>query len=146
MINQLVRINNSLSKLSRKFHGLAPFIDHLEITDAPHLAVAGTDGRRLMFNLQWVQSLNDEQLDGLVMHEIIHVIDAHIERAEDRALTVWNSACDIRSNYILRNVEMPVPQGTTDNPAYDAMDIEDIYEDLMSQINLITRLTQENIE
>jgi len=99
-----------------------------------------------MFNLQWVQSLSDEQLDGLVMHEIIHVIDAHIERAEDRALTVWNSACDIRSNYVLRNIELPVPQGTTDNPAYDAMDIEDIYEDLMSQINLITRFTQENVE
>jgi hypothetical protein len=47
---------------------------------------------------------------------------------------------------VLRNVELPVPQGTTDNPAYDAMDIEDIYEDLMSQINLITRSTQENIE
>jgi predicted metal-dependent peptidase len=146
MTNQLDRINRSLSKLSRKFQGLSPFISHLQVTDAPHLAVAGTDGHKLMFNLEWVGSLNDEQLDGLVMHEVIHVIDDHIERAGSRPISLWNSACDIRTNYILRNVELPVPQGTTDNPAYDEMDIEDIYSDLVNQVNLLNQMTQENIK
>jgi len=133
------RIQTSLSKLSRKFHGLSRFIEALPVEDAPHLAVAGTDGSRLMFNFDHVSMLDDEQLDGLVMHEIIHVIDMHAERAVDKNLIMWNSACDLRSNYILRSVHMKVPTDTADNPYYDGMPVDLIYDDLLAQYKEIRR-------
>jgi len=139
MLSAANRIQTSLSRLSRKFKGLSGFIDALPIEHAPHLAVAGTDGSRLMFNFDHVDLLDDDQLDGLVMHEIIHVIDMHAERAVDKNLILWNSACDLRSNYIVRSVQMRVPHDTADNPAYDGMNVDSIYGDLLSQYRMMRR-------
>lgn len=139
MLSAANRIQTSLSKLSRKFLGLSGFIEGLPVEHAPHLAVAGTDGSRLMFNFDHVDLLDDDQLDGLVMHEIIHVIDMHAERAANKNLILWNSACDLRSNYIVRSVQMRVPQGTANNAAYDGMNVDSIYGDLLSQYRRMRR-------
>jgi len=133
------RVRKSLSKLSLKFSGLSPFIDGLEVEAVTHLAVAGTNGSKLFFNMEWVRLLSDEQLDSLVMHEVIHVIDMHVERIDNRRLDLWNSACDIRANYVLRQINMDAPEGTTDNPAYDGMQAEPIYDDLENQYSKMKR-------
>lgn len=83
------------------FYGL--LLMHMTYSINEECMTAATDGYRIMFNPQFLDSLNDNELDFVMMHEILHVVLQHCFRAGDRDADIFNIACDIvvNSNILL---------------------------------------------
>jgi predicted metal-dependent peptidase len=66
---------------------------------------ACTDGVRITFGVEFLENLDDAELDFVMMHEIMHVVLQHCLRAGDRDWEAFNVACDIvvNSNILLEN-------------------------------------------
>ena len=85
------------------FYGL--LLMHMVYSIDEKLETACTDGIRITFGTDFLDSLTDSELDFVMMHEILHVVLQHCLRGEDRDNETFNIACDIvvNSNILLEN-------------------------------------------
>jgi predicted metal-dependent peptidase len=86
-----------------------------------------TDGTHIYYNNEFVMSLSDAQLKGVLAHEVMHCVLAHHARQKDRDLHKWNMACDYAINPIIKESGFILPDGGLDNPKYHNMSAEEIY-------------------
>jgi predicted metal-dependent peptidase len=70
-----------------------------------------TDGKRLGYNPEFVQSLTQEELIGVLAHEVIHVAALHPFRRQDRQPAGWNLATDAVVNQIVGEMGLTLPKG-----------------------------------
>lgn len=112
----------------------------LKIEDASdYLPTAATDGRRFMFNRDFVNSLEDEQLDFLVGHEVLHCVFDHMQARGDRKPQLYNAAADYNINMTL--VEQNIGKAITEDKLeggkicldwkYQGWNSYEIYDDLL---------------
>ena len=66
-----------------------------------HIDTACTDGVRITFNPDFLNTLTDSELDFVLMHEILHVVLHHCMRNGKRQHERFNIACDIVVNSII---------------------------------------------
>lgn len=52
----------------------------------------------LYYNPDWMDKLTDEQIRGILCHEVLHLALQHIPRCGDRQQDLWNVACDLKVN------------------------------------------------
>ena len=85
------------------FYGL--LLMHMTYSIDEALDTAATDGVRIMFGADFLDSLSDSELDFVMMHEILHVALRHCLRGADRDGERFNIACDIvvNSNILLEH-------------------------------------------
>lgn len=85
------------------FYGL--LLMHMVYSIDESLETACTDGTRITFGSDFLDSLSDSELDFVMMHEILHVVLQHCLRGEDSDQETFNIACDIvvNSNILLEN-------------------------------------------
>ena len=67
-------------------------------------STAATDGRYFYFNRDFIDRLDDEELDFLVGHEVLHCVYDHMQAREDRLPVLYNVACDFNINYTLVDI------------------------------------------
>jgi predicted metal-dependent peptidase len=87
------------------------------VTDGSLATMGVDDGWRLYFSPEFVLSLEPEPLATVLLHEVLHVMQAHGPRfktlARDRHdHAIWNYAGDATINAILDESEMPWPEVT----------------------------------
>ena len=70
-----------------------------------------TDGYHIFYNPEWSNNLKDNELRGVIAHEVLHVVFAHSERLHDRSPKRWNVACDYAINLLLVEQGFTIPQG-----------------------------------
>jgi len=85
------------------FYGL--LLMHMVYSIDENLDTACTDGMRIAFGPDFLDSLTDSELDFVMMHEILHVVLQHCLREDNREHEEFNIACDIvvNSNILLEN-------------------------------------------
>lgn len=85
------------------FYGL--LLMHMKYSVDEEVETACTDGVRITFGVEFLENLDDAELDFVMMHEIMHVVLQHCLRAGDRDWDAFNVACDIvvNSNILLEN-------------------------------------------
>ena len=85
------------------FYGL--LLMHMVYSIDENAETAYTDGTRIAFGPEFLESLTDSELDFVMMHEILHVVLQHCIRGKDRDHERMNIACDIvvNSNILLEN-------------------------------------------
>jgi len=85
------------------FYGL--LLMHMVYSIDENAQTAYTDGVRIAFGPEFLDSLTDSELDFVMMHEILHVVLQHCARGEDRDQERFNIACDIvvNSNILQEN-------------------------------------------
>lgn len=85
------------------FYGL--LLMHMVYSIDENLETAATDGMRIVFGTDFLESLTDSELDFVMMHEILHVVLRHCIRQDTREQEEFNIACDIvvNSNILLEN-------------------------------------------
>lgn len=85
------------------FYGL--LLMHMVYSIDEKLETACTDGIRITFGTDFLDSLTDSELDFVMMHEILHVVLQHCLRGGNREQETFNIACDIvvNSNILLEN-------------------------------------------
>jgi len=112
----------------------------LKVTDASEmLPTAATDGRRFMFNRDFVDSLPDEMLDFLVGHEVLHCVFDHMQARGDRKPQLYNAAADYNINMTLveQNIGKPITEDKLHGGKicmdwkYQGWNSYEIYDDLL---------------
>lgn len=67
---------------------------------------AATNGRRVLFNPDFIAALNDDELLFLVAHECLHPMLEHNYRRHERNPRKWNRAADYVINQLLHDEEL----------------------------------------
>jgi predicted metal-dependent peptidase len=62
-----------------------------------------TDGKKLYYNPEFTCDLDEEQVKGVVIHEIMHCVFLHFLRQGDREKRKWNIAADLAINQLILN-------------------------------------------
>ena len=111
----------------------------LRIEDASeYIPTAATDGRRLLYNNEFVSRLTDGELDFLIGHEVLHCVYDHMQAREDRDARLYNAAADFNINMELvkQKVGDPIGEDKLDGGKmcldwkYDGWNSYEIYDDL----------------
>lgn len=120
---RLVRARTQLL-LNHPFFGTLAIRLKLVPGDLPTMA---TDGRRIVYNPQFVQQLKPAELEGVLAHEVMHCALAHHCRRGNRNPKVWNQAADYAVNPLLLAAGMTLPAGVLVNPEFANVSAEEIY-------------------
>ena len=85
------------------YYGL--LLMHMIYAVSEEVETACTDGVRITFGTEFLDSLTDAELDFVMMHEILHVVLQHCTRGEAEDPESYNIAADIvvNSNIMLEN-------------------------------------------
>lgn len=82
--------------LTKPFFG--QLATRLRLEEVQGIPTAGTDGRRFFFNRDFINRLDDGELDFLVGHEVLHCVYDHMQARGDRQPVLYNIACDYNIN------------------------------------------------
>lgn len=107
---------------------------------------AATDGYTVYVNPGFVAGLAPAELDGVLLHEVLHCALSHATRRGDRDPTLWNVAADIVVNgEIARHGAFALPRGVLLVPALEAFSAEEVYELLLRQSYAVPELTMPDL-
>ena len=110
------KIRNALTRLLlwHKEPAAAAFFSsiclQLEIEEA-NCETMRTDGQRIQYNKEFVESCTEKEVMGVLVHEALHVGFMHHCRMGNRDMTLWNIACDLAINPICKDLNLDLPQG-----------------------------------
>jgi predicted metal-dependent peptidase len=127
VVNSVLKARIALS-LRQPF--LASAIMRLPIKDATVYGwckTMATDGYHVFFNADWVATLSQSEIRGVLAHEVLHILFQHSARRSHRDPELWNIAADHAINLLLLEQGFSLPQGGFANHAYRGMSAEQIY-------------------
>lgn len=94
---------------------------------AGNVPTMATDGRSIVFNPEFVDSLQPEELQAVLAHEVLHCALGHHCRRGQRDPQLWNEAADLAINPLLMSNGFSLPEGALLDPAFDNLSAEEIY-------------------
>ena len=103
-----------------------------QIEKSKNLPTAATDGRKIFFNEDFLNSLSSKEQNALMLHEVLHMALLHVTRRQSRDPHIWNIAADIVVNDLIeRNTSFPLPEGAITDNRFQDKSVEYIYEALL---------------
>lgn len=95
---------------------------------------ANVNGKRVQYGVDFCESLDDEELLFVTIHEAMHVVLMHMWRREGRDMRMWNVANDAIINRILVNKGYKMPKGgVLIDWVTEDMSSEEVYNKLKQQ-------------
>ena len=135
-IYQRKRISASQIRLSESLPFFGALLMMAPIVMSDSIPTAATNGRELLFNATFVHSLNANELDGLIVHELLHLALLHVPRRGLRDHMIWNIAADIHINGIIASMrQLQLPAGAIEDFGLASLCVEEIYEKLLHDGN-----------
>ena len=130
----MTSLKDRMTKARIKLLKKSPFFGTLLI-NAPwredrSIPTAATDGRGLMFNPDYMETLNEKQLNGVTIHEILHCALSHVDRMKDVFKVdplVANIAADIVVNGIIDDNRLELPDGAIRDDKIKHLSVREIY-------------------
>jgi len=92
-----------------------------------------TDGRRIVYDPAFVNSLQPAELEAVLAHEVLHCALGHHCRRGQRDPRLWNEAADLAINPLLVANGFSLPAGALIDPAFDNLSAEEIYARLVQR-------------
>lgn len=118
--NKLKEYNNRLLLARMRllndysFYGL--LLMHTKFGIDPKAKTAYTTGKKICFGPKFLEELDDNELEFILMHEILHIVLKHCYRGTKYNQFVFNIACDIVVNSnILKSKDMDINSITLKN-------------------------------
>lgn len=97
---------------------------------------AGTDGDKVYYHPDFINSLNGEEQVFVFAHEICHIALNHIKRSKDRDQKLWNIATDAVINANLKKDGFKPVEGAVDIDEAFNYDAETFYDKLLQDKKL----------
>jgi predicted metal-dependent peptidase len=116
--------------MKQPFYGLGAL--SMEYVEDPSVGTAATDGRKIYYAPEYIDSLSRDELQFVIAHEVKHVYDMHHLRRGTRDLERWNHATDYKINEVLAEDGMIPPEGVLLDARYAGLTSEATY-DLLTQ-------------
>ena len=120
-------ISGSILRLRLKSPFFATLAMHARFVERTDIPTAATDGRDVFYNAEFLGNLTLPELDGVLLHEVLHAALGHVTRRGSRDPQRWNIAADIVVNGLIDAQGMELPG----NPMRDAKlcgySVEEVY-------------------
>jgi len=127
------------------FGQLACYLNVIPTKDLPlETPACVTMSGDMYYRPDWMDTLNDNEIKGIICHEIMHLAYLHLNRLQEREPYVWNTAADLKINLDIENSNhMDLPEGvlipkygkwSTELKDGKVIEIEDIDEKTTEQI------------
>jgi predicted metal-dependent peptidase len=100
------------------------------------LMTAAVDGRKLYFNTQFFNAMDNKEVEFVIAHEILHMVYDHLGRREDRNPKLYNIAADYIVNNLLvddRIGKKPKVVDCFQDFKYRGWSSEEVYDELFKQ-------------
>jgi predicted metal-dependent peptidase len=100
------------------------------------LMTAAVDGRKLYFNTQFFNAMDNKEVEFVIAHEILHMVYDHLGRREDRNPMLYNIAADYIVNNLLvddRIGKKPKIVDCYQDFKYRGWSSEEVYDELFKQ-------------
>ena len=118
---------------------------HVEDNSIPTMA---TDGAKVLYNKDFVLSIQEPEIDFTRLHELFHKIMKHHLRIGNRNPTIWNFACDFVINPKVAELSyhgqhgnkshvITMPKGGLYDPKYKGKTEEWVYNDLEKNYDVV---------
>ena len=118
---------------------------HVEDNSIPTMA---TDGAKVLYNKDFVLSIQEPEIDFTRIHELFHKIMKHHLRIGNRNPTIWNFACDFVINPKVEELSyhgqhgnkshvITMPKGGLYDPKYKGKTEEWVYNDLEKNYDVV---------
>jgi len=102
----------------------------------PHAKTMATDGERLIYDINFVDTIDVQEAKFGIVHEVGHVALKHHLRRGKRDFATWNQACDQAVNHILIDAGYHMPKSMPmPDPAFKDMGAEQIYQIMLAGQN-----------
>lgn len=122
-------ISASLLRLRMKSPFFATLALFTHFRASKSISTAATDGENIFINPDFVRSLPKPQVDGLLLHEVLHAALLHVFRRGVREPLRWNIAADIVVNGMIAQEQgFELPPGGIRNYQLEHLSVEEIYE------------------
>jgi predicted metal-dependent peptidase len=122
------RLSGALLRLRARqpfFAALALFAGSV-LSDA--IPTAATDGKRIFWNREFLAGLKNEEVDGVLLHEVLHAALLHVTRRGHRDPLLWNLAADVVVNGIVTEAKLKLPAGAIREKKWEKLAVEEVYE------------------
>jgi len=126
------RISASMLRLRMKspFFATLALFAHIRVTE--RCPTAATDGKDIFVNPEFVRSLSSPQVDGLLLHEVLHAALLHVPRRGTREPALWNIAADVVVNGMIAQLAgFELPANAIRDEKLEHLSVEEIYELLL---------------
>lgn len=129
------RLSASRVRLRARFPFFGALLLFARVIPTQTCELAATDGTDLFLNPEGVAALRPAELDGLLLHELLHAALLHVDRRGAREPLRWNVAADIVVNGIIAALpKVSLPAGGVRDPALEALPVEEVYERLEGRV------------
>jgi predicted metal-dependent peptidase len=109
----------------------APFFAYLimntEITSSDEIPTMCVNHLgQMKYNPQFLDSLSDKEIKGVLCHEVMHVALNHLTRLKKRDMELWNIATDMVINSMILRDGFSLPEGVLypAAPSYTVYDLD----------------------
>jgi len=99
----------------------------LKLQEATWLETAGVDGVHLYYNPTFIASLSQQEVTGLLYHEVMHCMLGHPWRRGKRDPQRWNYAADYVINPMVLDGGYHLPEGGLYDAQYRGMSTDAVY-------------------
>lgn len=114
--------------ISQPFFGcLALHLQPVEVEHEGFCQTMAVDGTHLFYWPKFVLSLSEQELQGVVAHEVMHCALQHFSRCKTRNPIKWNWAGDFVINEDLLSAGFTLPKQRLHDPKYKGMSTEEVY-------------------
>lgn len=128
-----MNIDSIKRKLLVKYPFFGSVVANSNFIAEPAVGTAGTDGKTIYYNPNFIESITEDQQTFIFAHEICHIAFDHIFRSEGKDKDLWNIATDSVVNAFLKQDGLPIVEGGVDIPEAINYDAEEMYKKLLEE-------------
>lgn len=99
----------------------------LRVVENPAVPTMCTDGVTLQYSPSFMDTLSNDELIGVVAHEVMHCAAGHPWRRDGRDHKKYNIAADYAINQLLIDAKLTLPKGALIDPQWKGKSSEYIY-------------------
>ena len=100
--DKIIKARIKIQKESPFFAYMSLYLKFKEDNKLPHPCGVDVNGN-LYYQKDFIDKISDDELRGVIVHEILHLCYLHLTRRGTRDPTIWNVACDIVVNQTLQD-------------------------------------------
>lgn len=140
-------VSGCLLRLRMKSPFFATLALFTNISVRETVPTAATNGKDIFLNADFFRSLPVPQMDGVLLHEVLHAALRHVIRRGSREPLVWNIAADIVVNGIVaQQASMDLPSGHIRDFDLEHLSVEEVYELLWKEAKCYTLSDQDLLD
>ena len=128
-----------METLRRKLLVKYPFFGSItagaEIIADPGIETSATDGRRIYYNPDYMDTLSENERLFVLAHEVCHIAFDHVFRSAGKDASLWDLATDAVVNAFLEEDGLTPAPGAIDLPEALQYDAEELYRMLLGDMS-----------